>query len=234
MATYTGFLTDNGLAELATEGEVDFAAMTPQRAVHVTLRDQRGGALELPEPTGTEENPCIVEQEDGDRFHVKVDNAIRPDLSMFPKGRLPVDTGLVIPPPVAAPLPTPAKPQRSLDRESDSVDVSGSAVTLDGPVRIMQPVSVSGTPYGVIVSTSAVRIAVANGSRKELLIVFNGSGTLYIGTSSSVTTSGQTMGIPVQAKGSYADSIPGVYIGELWAICSTSASAENVSVTDRF
>lgn len=235
MATYTGFLADNGLAELATEGEVDFAAMTPQRAVHVTLRDQRGGALALPESHGgSEDDPVYVRNEDGDNFKVKVENAIRPDLSLFKGGRLPVDTGLVIPPPIA-PAPTPLqKPLRELDRETDSVDVTGSTVSLDGPVIAQPEYSVGGRPYGVIVSTTAVRIATANGSRKSIVITNKGSGTLYIGFDSSVTTTGASMGTSVPTMSAYSDSGFGIFKGELWGIYSASSATETVAVSDRY
>lgn len=91
MATYSGALTSAGLPELADDGEVDFPAMTVRRALHVKIVDPP------PPPPGIDEDhPSIVEQEDGDRFHVTVDKGrIRPDLRQFPGGRLPVDTGPV-------------------------------------------------------------------------------------------------------------------------------------------
>lgn len=95
MATYTGNLTASGLPELATDGEIDFPAMTVRRSQHVTLFDAAGREIELPTPTGSDiERPAYVTQPDGDLMHVKVDDgSIRPDLSRFPNSRLPVDLG---------------------------------------------------------------------------------------------------------------------------------------------
>jgi hypothetical protein len=138
VGTYTGALTSSGLPELAEEGEIDFPAMTPRRALHVTLRDSGGGAVDLGDPPGSEDRPAIVESPDGENFHVTVDNKQRLDLSRFPNGRLPVDTGLVLPAPLAPPAPVVIPKQRGLEFERDTVDVSGSAVDI-ASIPAIQP-----------------------------------------------------------------------------------------------
>lgn len=49
MATYSGFLSADGLPELVEDGTTDSAAMTMRRAVHVTLRDDGGSPVAIPD-----------------------------------------------------------------------------------------------------------------------------------------------------------------------------------------
>lgn len=86
---------------------------------------------------------------------------------------------------------------------------------------------------GLIVSTTAVRLVRANVARKELIISNAGGGTLYIGETNAVSSSGDAIGTPVPTSSSYTDSIPGIYVGELWGIYSASAVAVNVAVVER-
>ena len=94
-------------------------------------------------------------------------------------------------------------------------------------------IAISAPQRAVIVSTTAVQLASSNVARKALVVTNNGSGTLYLGIDSSVTSSGVASGLAVTAGGSYSDSGFGMYIGPLWGIYSASASAQNVVVSDR-
>lgn len=193
----------------------------------------------IPDPVGTYDNPVIIEQIDGDKHHVKVDNAVAPDLSRFPGGRMPVDTGLVIPPaaaPVAVPLPAPKPdPVGTEERPAVIEQLDGDRLhaKIDGGRIDTNAIpSLNTREAGVIVSTTAVQLAGINYSRLSILITNSGSGSLYVGKTSLVTASGSTVGRKVVADGAYFDSGPGRWLGPLWGIYSASAVAENVSVDE--
>ena len=82
------------------------------------------------------------------------------------------------------------------------------------------------------VSTTAVKLAGENAGRKSLVIANNGGGTLYVGYTSAVTSSGAAMGRAVTSFGSYSDTGDGVWVGQVWGIYSTSASSQNVAVQE--
>ncbi len=85
----------------------------------------------------------------------------------------------------------------------------------------------------ITVSTTAVRLAPANSARLSLLICNNGTGSLYVGDTSAVTSSGANMGAKVPSSGRYSDTGQGVYVGEVWGIYDAAATAQNVVVLDR-
>jgi hypothetical protein len=85
----------------------------------------------------------------------------------------------------------------------------------------------------VIVSTSSALLAASNASRAAIVITNNGSGNLYIGHTSGVTSSGALMGLLISAGSSYEDSGDGLYTGDLYGIYSAVSASENVSVSER-
>jgi hypothetical protein len=141
VATYWGVDFWDGVPDPLVQGDVEMAAGTLHRAMHVNLRDAFGREVSLsdrvPAPGSSEDDPAHVTGE------VEVSGRVtsRPDLSRFPDGRLPVNTGLVIPAPIP-PLPFPEIPKpRSLDFERDKVDVSGSEVEVSGRVTVRPDLS---------------------------------------------------------------------------------------------
>ena len=113
-----------------------------------------------------------------------------------------------------------------------NVDVTNSFVGILGKVDVCPTSAILGKPRSVTVSTSAVRLADSNMSRRALAITNNGSGTLYVGTDQNVASSGATMGLAISATGSLNDSGFGTYLGEWWGIYSAVASVQNVCIFD--
>jgi hypothetical protein len=125
----------------------------------------------------------------------------------------------------------------NVDDKSDeikTVEVVGyvAIAGIEEPIETVPKITVSGRPVGLRVSTTAVRLAASNVSRKAIAISNNGTGTLYLGTDQSVASSGVAMGIGVSATLSLTDSGDGVFVGEWWGIYSASASSQNVSVLE--
>ena len=89
------------------------------------------------------------------------------------------------------------------------------------------------TTDGVTATLSPVLLAAANSSRKSILATNNGAGKLYIGHSDSVTSSGVNMGLLLVPGGSYDDSGPGLYKGNLYGVYDATATTQNISVSER-
>lgn len=81
------------------------------------------------------------------------------------------------------------------------------------------------------VSTSAQLIRSVDIGILSWAIVNNGTGSLFIGYTSSVSTSGANMGIKIYPGGSISMSSIGTYTGEIYGIYSVAAATENVVVT---
>lgn len=93
--------------------------------------------------------------------------------------------------------------------------------------------STTGTPAGVIVSTSAVLVKAANPARKSIAITNSGSTNIYIGSTNAVTASGPALGALLAPKGTYTDSGVGVYDGDIYAIGDAISLVQNLSVWER-
>lgn len=104
-------------------------------------------------------------------------------------------------------------------------------VVVEGVPNIRQ--ATAEVRQAAIVSTTAVRLAGDNVSRVALLVQNFGTGMLYLGNTSSVTSSGATAGTAVGPGGFYSDSGEGVSIGALWGIYGAASTVHNVSVVDR-
>lgn len=103
---------------------------------------------------------------------------------------------------------------------------TNTALSVPAAMRSMRAVNVS--------NTQAVRLLEVNTNRKSVVIVNNSTGTLYLGNTSAVTSSGTTAGYTILASGgSYSDSGDGRDLGETWGIYSAAASAANVIVDER-
>ena len=131
MGTYSGVSVE-ARPDVKEEGAVVPPSATTFGITRVVITDSAGNPVGLSDPTeapgASEDSPAHVTGE----VEITGRPRVRPDLSRFPNGRLPVDTGLVIPPPAAVPAPVVIPKPRILDRDTDSVDVSGSTVELQG------------------------------------------------------------------------------------------------------
>lgn len=107
---------------------------------------------------------------------------------------------------------------------------SGTVAIASGSIAAIT--SNAGSPVGVSVSSTATLIKAANTARKAILITNNGSLNVYLGHTTTVTTAGGTMGLLLAPSGAYADSGWGLYTGDIYGVCSATASA-NVSVSER-
>lgn len=91
----------------------------------------------------------------------------------------------------------------------------------------------SGAPVGVTVSTTAVQVLALNAAAKSRIITNNGVRSIFLGTSSSVTSSGANMGVQVSSGGVYSDTGDGLYTGAIYAIGEIASASENVSAWER-
>jgi len=112
------------------------------------------------------------------------------------------------------------------------VGISGT-VAINGTVSAQPITSSSVTGGGLTCSVAAVTLAAANANRKSIIITNNGSGSLYIGETSTVASSGANMGLLVPTNGMYSDSGFGVFTGQLFGIYSVTSTSENIAVRDR-
>jgi hypothetical protein len=232
MATYSGFLSVTGV--------IDFAAMTVGRAVYVSVRDA-GGAEIIPPPVpgSSPDLPIFVQSLDGQMNRVRLEggNVGRIDTPVAIAGTVPV----TLPVSQVAQMATPLLPLDYLSRILVAPPVADpfvapevNLVQVDGVVVDRPETSSTEARTAITVSTAAVLVAGANSSRKSLIIANTSSGTLYLGNTSAVSTSGTTMGTPIGSLGGvYSDSGYGTCTGEVWGIYSAAASSPNVSVSDR-
>lgn len=107
---------------------------------------------------------------------------------------------------------------------------SGTVTLASGSIAAIT--SNAGTPVGLSVDQTARVIKASNTARKAILITNNGNQVVYIGHTNGVTTAGGTMGLMLAPSGVYADSGWGLYTGDVYGICSATASA-NVAVSER-
>jgi hypothetical protein len=106
-------------------------------------------------------------------------------------------------------------------------------VQLTGDCQVAPRISTAAQESAVTVSTTAIRLVQANVSRKELMIVNNSTGNLFVSRSSKVTSSGTGVGSLVPSNGgNLSDSGDGIWPGEWWGIYSVTASSQNVVVSD--
>ena len=107
-----------------------------------------------------------------------------------------------------------------------SIEDGGGSITVDGNVSI---VGTSGYyAAGVTISNSAALVLAASTNRTGVDISNTGPGTLYLGPTNAVTTSGAHMGIRVVSGGTY--SLAGCYTGDYYGIYSEAAASANVAV----
>lgn len=94
---------------------------------------------------------------------------------------------------------------RDLAFATDSVDVSGSSVSIAGVVATSQGAYTGWKAQGVTVgNTAAVIVASAYAGRDEVVIQNVSSNDIYIGPDNTVTTSGATRGLKIPKGTSYA------------------------------
>lgn len=82
------------------------------------------------------------------------------------------------------------------------------------------------TTSNVSVETGAtIRLIAANGNRKSLILQNQGSGTVFIGATSTVAISGTARGYALFTGASFTDDATA---GEWWAISGTGTNIVNV------
>jgi hypothetical protein len=104
----------------------------------------------------------------------------------------------------------------------------GFSSVLGAPV-----VSSTSAQRGWIVSTVAVLVLPANSLRKSVLITNNLTSNIYVGPTSSVATTGVSMGSKIVPNGEYADSGDGLWMGDIYAIGDAVSLVYNLSVWEK-
>jgi len=80
------------------------------------------------------------------------------------------------------------------------------------------------------ISETAQLVSAASATRRAVLITNTGSGDLFIGQTSTVSTSGANIGTKVLPGGVYAISGKAAYKGNLYAIYTVAVTSVNVQV----
>lgn len=97
---------------------------------------------------------------------------------------------------------------------SQGADGSATDVSSAAPLSVKQPLASSGTFGAAAPTTSSASAVASNSARNQLLLVNNGSQTVYVGTG-TVTTSN---GIPIPPGGSLTIT---TYYGAVHAITAS-------------
>lgn len=238
-----GFIRSDNPEEL-DDGQVGAARVSKARILYVTLRDDEGGATSFeidaeglaaafaPGMDRIADLLGILASIDGGRgsatHHTQRVSIAADDPVLEFLGRVAAATE-------RAPMPMsfPVSKRESLSSDRDSVDASGSAITiLGGVIESRFQLAMTAMQENKTVSTTAVRLLGTNAHRKAFLIQHIGGGTLFVGYTSSVAASGAGIGHPIGPAGFVHGSVPGVYGGEVWGIYSVAQSAANVVVSD--
>lgn len=231
-----GAILDDVAPDSVDEGDGGALRMSARRELYTQIRDgmggERGARVDADGRLAVSEMRELMFEADkvdvsGSVVEVEGRVAIRGpiEISNFPK-----------PDPVVVIATSPAPIAPSADRlsfDSDQVDVSGSEVEVSGQVVVMPEQSLANSQTSFTVSTTAIRLAMVNSSRKSLLISNASTSILYIGNSSTVASSGNGLGLAVSPGGSYSDSGFGVNVGEVWGVYGAASSSPNVVVSDR-
>jgi hypothetical protein len=245
MAQFTGTLNE-ATPSTRTEGEVSEPSATLKGIARVVLCDEFGNpvsTIDTAAPGSSPDNPVWVGSATGDTHRTRLEggNVSRIDEPVTVRGTVTTELGALTGTLLGQAANVGdiealllALSQDMARRAGDAAVPNGdpAVVLVDGVVSAATRPSTAFYEGSLTVSTTAVRIAPVNASRKCLTITNNSTGDLYVGLSSGVTASGSGMGRIVASKGSFTDGGEGVWCGERWAIYSASASSANVSVED--
>lgn len=81
---------------------------------------------------------------------------------------------------------------------------------------------------GTLTSANTPQVVVTSGAKVGWLIYNNSGVTLYMGFHSSVSATGSTGGIPIPNNGSYQQSGPGVFTGDVYLVATTNSKTYRV------
>jgi hypothetical protein len=110
-------------------------------------------------------------------------------------------------------------------------NVPSGTQTVTGSITASQS-AIGNAMYGAVTATvsSAVKILNSDNARKQFIITNNGTGNLYVGLDSGVTTTSSSMGLLISPGGSFSHGgNDGYWSGDVYGIYSQTETVANVS-----